>query len=391
VLADRAPRANRLIESRGMQEIYITSQTGLDHACGELNGSAVLAVDTEFLRVRTYYPRLCLLQIASTDFVAVVDPLADLSLEPVCALLTNAAITKVIHAAYQDLEVLYQVCGNVPAPLFDTQIAAALLGYGEQLGYAGLAAALLDVEVAKLHTRTDWCRRPLSREQHRYAVDDVRHLGAIYDRLRTELSARGRLEWCMYECRRMTDDHGFASGPENAFQRIRGGGSLPPDAQHRLRALAMWREQTAQQRNLPRNWVISDSAMITLAAANPVGQQALAGLDGVDPATIRRYGRDLLNVLSKVASGNDRLWPRPRPMDSTQRQLCSEMLSTVRKVSRTQNIAQGLLATRRDVEALVRGDRDAVLLQGWRRAVIGDQLLALLDSHHETRSNSVSS
>ena len=206
-----------------MQDVtYIDTDQALASACEELAGADRIALDTEFIRERTYFPGICLIQMTAGDGIVLVDPLKVARLEPLYALLADASITKVLHAARQDFEIFYHLTGRVPAPLFDTQIAAALAGFPDQVGYASLVEAILGVELDKSHTRTNWQRRPLSEAQLAYAADDVRYLGPVCDRLTEMLTASGRLAWAREDSAALEDTGLYVLHPENAWRRAYG-------------------------------------------------------------------------------------------------------------------------------------------------------------------------
>jgi ribonuclease D len=254
--------------------LLVTDPAQLTDATASFAGLPAIALDTEFMRERTYYARLCLLQLAGRGRIALVDPLAITDLSPVAALLGDTAQVKILHAARQDLEVLYPLLGGVAAPVFDTQIAAALLGHPAQMGYGELVAKITGIVLTKGHARTDWARRPLSPEQLHYAADDVRHLETLRDELGTRLDALGRLPWLQEDCRALQDPALYVTEPERAWQRFKGADRLVPQERAALRALAAWREARAMRRNLPRGWILTDETLRDAARLRP----ALLGL-----------------------------------------------------------------------------------------------------------------
>lgn len=369
-----------------MQETIVTSDHQLLELCEQWSRYKWLGLDTEFLRVRTYYPRLCLLQVATTDEIALIDPTVGLSLEPLCRLFRDPDIIKILHAARQDIEVLYPVCRGPLSPVFDTQVAAALTGFGDQVGYAMLVAELMGVQLPKTHTRADWCRRPLAPALRKYAVDDVRYLGDIYHHLMGSLQSKGRETWCRQECALLEDPKLYVQDPAEAFSRTRIGASLPAPAQPVLKALAIWREHTAQKRNLPRNWIASDRQLADIALNRPGDESALRALEEIDDSFVRHNGRDVLALMHDMdkRGRGEIIWRRQPPLTDAQRRLCDKMMAMVRSTAKSAQIAPALLATRRDIEALARGQEHMQLLEGWRRELIGDRLLQLL----ETQSSS---
>ena len=240
--------------------LYIDTADALDSFCGMLRAADWIVLDTEFLREKTYYPKLCLLQVATPDSVACIDPLALDELTPLLEILFDEGITKVMHSGRQDMEIFYHLAGKLPSPVFDTQIAALMLGYPEQVGYASLVKGELGIELDKLHTRADWTQRPLSDDQIQYAADDVIYLVEIYQRLSEKLATLGRRDWLLEDFQRLTDADLYDNPPADAWQKVKGGNRLRGDSLSIMQALAGWREQVAQQKNRPKGWILRDDA-----------------------------------------------------------------------------------------------------------------------------------
>ncbi len=356
----------------------VRDQARFEELLRALSGSATLGLDTEFRRERTYYPVLCLLQVSTPELVACVDPLALDDLGPLLDLVYDPARTKVLHAARQDLEIFYQMRGALPAPLFDTQLAAAFLGIGDQVGYGPLVERLLGVSLAKAHTRTDWCRRPLSPQQVVYAEDDVRYLPALHDVLRDRLEAAGRLSWLEEETRgALLDPELYALRPEAAHRRIGRGRELPGEARRRLAALAAWRERRARASDLPRNWVATDAALVHMAQQPPGDRGALSRVEGLHPRSGRRWGGEILAALRDLPEGEAAAHGgRPSP---EQQERVRALMAEVKGRAEAAGIVPSLVATRKDLVALVQGARDLPLLRGWRREFLGASLLAALE------------
>lgn len=362
-----------------MSAELITRGDALADLCRAFEGAEWIALDTEFLRERTYSARLCLVQVASREHMAVIDPLALDSLAPLSTLLHDARMRKVLHAARQDLEVFNDLERRVPAPVFDTQIAAAYLGYDDQLGYAALVADVTGVTLDKAQTRTDWSVRPLSAAQLRYAADDVHYLRPVYETLFERLSARGRLAWVEEDCRRLTEPALYANDPDEAWRRLRGGADLPPTRQPVLAALAAWRERTAQARNLPRAWVLRDEVLFELARRLPESDQELVAIRGLEDGARRRFGGAVLECIASARHAEPTtLWPRVAPLTSDQTALAKRLMARVREIAQTQVLAPAVLATRRDVEKLVRGAEPAQMFHGWRAELLVAPLTELL-------------
>lgn len=364
-----------------MTSDLIATDAELTDLCRALEGSAWIALDTEFLRERTYYARLCLIQIGAPGIVACIDPLALEQLEPLHALLENQGLRKVLHAARQDLEVFNDLRGVVAAPLFDTQIAAAYLGYDDQIGYAALVTSITGVTLDKTHTRTDWSKRPLSAAQHQYAEDDVRYLMPVYEALHERLAAAGRLAWVADDCARLTEPALYANDPAEAWRRLRGGAELAAVNQQMLRALAAFREQTAQARNLPRGWVLRDEVLFELARRAPQTRNELAAIPGLEDGARASWGD---GILASIDAGRRAeallIWERQAPPTPEQNALGKRLMEAVRKVAQENELAPAVLATRRDVEKLVRGAEPTSVLRGWRAELLGAKLATLLPS-----------
>jgi ribonuclease D len=352
----------------------LTSAAPLADLVAEMTEAPAVGLDTEFLRERTYRAQLCLLQLATPARCVSVDPLAPgFDLEPLRPVIATGPV-KLMHAARQDLEVLWPLFGAV-APVFDTQVAASLAGLPAQVGYGELVRQLLGVELAKAHTRTDWSRRPLSREQLHYALDDVRYLAALRDELLQRLDRLGRLAWLDEELRDLGDPAGLFVDPERAAERLKWFGELDADRQRLTQALAAWRERRAVDRNRPRTWILDDAGLRAIVLRVPRDLAAM-GLLELPPGFVERSGPELLQVIEAAELPAQLPSPggRPRP-DPAIAATVKRLGDVTRAVATELAIGPELLATRRDLERLVRGDRDLGPLRGWRREVIGAPLL----------------
>lgn len=362
---------------------YVDTPDALDALCAGLAGQPWLALDTEFIREDTYFPKLCLIQVAVPGITACVDTLALPHLDPLLTLIHDPAVTKVLHASHQDMEIFYHLGnGHLPAPVFDTQLAAPLLGLPAQASYASLVSELLGVTLDKAHARTDWCRRPLSQAQIEYAADDVRYLGPLHLALRDRLAALDRLAWLEEDCALVSDPARYEHPPEVAWKRVRGAQYLT-EAQHCiLRALAAWRETTARAADLPRGWLLRDDALLDIARVAPRTREALEALGTVPHKAAARYGATVLELVARVPAAAD---PEAPPyagaerLTTAQKTLLKRMTDLVRRTATELTIDPAAIAARRDLlELLVEGGGTSPLLRGWRRAVVGEALLALL-------------
>ncbi|MGQ0383195.1 MAG: ribonuclease D [Gammaproteobacteria bacterium] len=351
----------------------------LDTLAAAWPAGAPLALDTEFVRERTYYPKLCLVQVATTAGIALVDALEPGAAHALAAPLTDPARVKLLHAARQDIEALLPLTGRPAGPVFDTQQAAALVGFPAQVGYAELVRQLLGVELSKGHARTDWARRPLSAAQLAYAEDDVRYLPAVADALESRLAAAGRGEWMRDESAQLGDPGLYRVEPAEAWRRLKGTERMDPEALAAAAALARWREQRAMQRDLPRGWVLPDAAICELAGARPRTREALAVIASLPRGAATRTADEILAAIrdapAMAATLDGADLARPRAEQVRQMRNLQEKLQAI---AVELNIQPEVLATRRELAALVRGARDLAVLTGWRRQVVGEPLLAAL-------------
>jgi len=335
-----------------------------------------IALDTEFLRERTYRPQLCLLQLAAPDEALCVDPLADLSLEPLRSVLAGGRAPKILHAARQDLEVLWPVFGPI-GPVFDTQVAAALAGMPAQIGYSELVRRVLGIDLPKGETRTDWSRRPLSEAQLRYAVDDVCHLAPLRDALQEQLDRLGRSAWLAEDLDGLASEEKLFVDPERAHERLKWQGELDPDRARLAKHLAAWRERRAADRNRPRSWILEDAGLRALTLRVPRTAAELASIAELTQGFIEHSGPAILDVIEGAALPQQLPEPvaRSRPDPAVQARV-KRLAGIVQQRATELGIAPELLATRRELESIVRGESTADVLQGWRREVVGGELLA---------------
>jgi len=359
----------------------ITDSVSLAQLCGQLRRNTWLALDTEFIRERTYYPRLCLIQVATPTIVACVDPLAELDLQPLLDVLYDPTITKVLHAAQQDLEIFFHLRDAVPRPVFDTQIAATVLGQGDQVAYAALAQNLLGVSLDKSQVRTDWSRRPLSPEQLSYATDDVRYLCEIYRVQQDQLRARQRLDWLTEDFDQLCDPAQYRPAPERAWQRIKGHGKLKPAQLIVLQTLAAWRERKAMQTDKPRRWLCDDNLLLDLARLQPKNQAGLEKLRGLSDKLRQRHGPTLLELIATARRTPHEQWPRlpqAKPLSLQQEAVLDALAGLIKHCAAEHDISPNSLAGRRDLEHVLRGG-DAPLLHGWRKALAGERIQTFLN------------
>jgi ribonuclease D len=356
----------------------VTTTAALNDLAASLASVAAIGLDTEFLRERTYRAELCLIQVATPTDAACVDPLALADLGALAPPLLADQPVKVMHASRQDVEVLLPAVGLV-RPVFDTQIAAALTGLPAQIGYGDLVKRLLGTDLAKSHTRTDWSRRPLSLEQVEYALDDVRYLLPLKAHLEEQLHRLGRLGWLNEDLANLADAQMFTVDPDNAWQRLKGLRGLDPGRIHLARGLAAWRERRAIERNRPRGWILEESVLREIVLRVPRTLEQLQAIPDMTAGVIRHCADELLEIISAANV------PNPPPPIPPRMRPSPEHTALIKKLGAlNQSIAQALglspevLATRRDIEQLAEGGRELAILQGWRRAIIGEPLLAAM-------------
>ncbi len=341
-------------------------------------------MDTEFLREKTYYPKFCLLQIATPDWVACIDPIALPDLNPLLDVLYLPTITKIFHSCRQDLEIFFQLRGSIPQPIFDTQLAAPLLGFQDNTGYAMLVSSFLNINLNKAYTRTDWSIRPLSPEQLNYAADDVIYLCKIYQLMCKQLSELGRLDWLNDDFKQLDNPELYQLSPENAWFKIKGKNKLTGKQLSIIQTLSTWREQLAQQDNRPRNWLIRDELLIELAKLQPENVDALAGIRGIQDKTVSRYGKVLCQLINEA-----KLRPpiplnekEKSPKKTAEQEAILDLLAAQVRLRADQNrLNPSILASRKDLEDLLDEQPEGALLHGWRRTMVGQELLALLQGH----------
>ncbi len=363
----------------------VTSQKAATLWCQRLAASEYITLDTEFLRDKTYWPRLCLVQLAGAEGAVALDPiLAPQVLEPLAELLANRQVLKVVHGGRQDLEIFYHQFGTLPSPVIDTQIVAMALGHGEQPGYNNLAASILGVEICKEQRFTDWAARPLSPAQLRYAESDVVPLRAIYEDLSKRLKAEGRTKWIDEEMQRLLDPSLYETNPTDAWKRI-----MPRTSDGKkiasLVALAEWREHEARKRDVPRGFVLPDKALSLLVQKQPTKIASLR--NGREQAALRRVRDDDLGSALRVMA---QAKPCPEIVEEVKAQLqiptpCENLLSLLKALLRARanelGVASKLIATSEQLTAFACGGKNSGLLQGWRYDAFGKDAEALCRGH----------
>jgi ribonuclease D len=363
------------------QPIMVESSAQLKQAVNDWLQCGVIGIDTEFVRERTWRADLGLVQISDGKKVWLVDPLNTGSIQPLSQLFEARNIIKVLHAPSEDLDVLLYTAGSVPKPLFDTQIACAMLGQSLQMGYHTTVEWLLNITIDKGETRSNWCKRPLRPAQLHYAALDVCLLPMMHRQLRSRLDAIGRSKWLEEDCERLLDKAQTLPDPEQSWRRINGNGRLNGESLAILQSLATWRDQEAERRNLARGFVIKDADLLTIANQKPDGLDALSALGIWHPNPIQRHGPAVISIIDQVlqqglsAETPDMLQPRHRKLIADMRKLVLDKATEL-------SVQPALLASRRELEGLILSSEDEPLPErflGWRYDVITTGLMKLKD------------
>ena len=359
----------------------ITTTDDLAAVCGRMAKHPFVTVDTEFLRETTYYPLLCVAQMASPEEAVVVDALATgLDLSPLFALMASQSVTKVFHAARQDIEIVWNMAKTIPHPIVDTQVAAMVLGYGDSISYDQLVQRITGDTLDKSHRFTDWTRRPLSDAQIAYALSDVTHLRDVYLKLATDLEKRGRSNWVEAEMEVLTSPETYSADPERAWERLKSRVRKPKELAV-LMEVAAWREREAQSRDVPRGRVLKDEAIGDIATHAPTTTDKLASLRSLPRGFERsKWGAEIIEAVKRGLARNPSDLPRlDKPRQGVNGSATVELLKVLLRMASEQNgVAAKVIATVEDLERIALDDRaDVPALHGWRREMFGEQAIAL--------------
>jgi ribonuclease D len=361
----------------------ITTTQALTAFCQEVSADPFITVDTEFLRETTYYPKLCLIQIAGASVATLIDPLAEgLSLQPFYELMANKAVLKVFHAASQDIEILVNLANQVPTPVFDTQIAAMVCGFGDQVGYEAIVRKLVGAQIDKSSQFTDWSRRPLTQKQMAYALSDVTHLRVVYEKLHSQIEAENRAAWLEGELADLADADNYRVDPEQSWRRIKAR-IQSRKQQAVLMSVAAWREREAQSKNVPRGRILKDEAVGEIAIQMPQTREAMQQLRLLPRGSAdSSIGRGIMAAVAEGLARDPDSIPKPKgrsdEMSSGQEAAAEVLKLALKIVSEREGIAPKLLASSADIDAIAVSDTAEVpALQGWRRTVFGDVAIAL--------------
>ena len=347
-----------------------------DRIAANFDQQKLIGVDTEFMRERTFFSQLCLVQLSTDDEIYCVDPLSGEDMADFWQAIN--ASTWVLHSSRQDIEVIYQTAGFIPASIFDTQIAAAMLGFAPQMGYAGLIKELFDVELEKAHTRANWTTRPLPEEYLQYAAEDVEYLLPAYEELTTRLDGLGRLQWAESDSRLLLDPALYDIDPNKAISRLKGARNLRGRRRTAAVGLAAWRETEALKRDRPRQWILKDSVLIDIAFKLPGSIDELASIDDLPAKLVQRAGNDILVAVSESTNDSSDYRP-PGPPNEEQKALLKKMQAVVAECANDLAIAAETIASKKELSAVINdGTRDSRVFNGWRDELIGQRLAQML-------------
>lgn len=369
----------------------VTDVSGLEQAARSAKSAGVMALDTEFLREKTYRARLCLVQIATAEGLWLIDPTLDIDLSSIGSLIADPAVEVVVHAGKQDFEIFYEAYGSVPRNVFDVQVAAGFAGHGASLPYGRLVESVVRVTLVKGESYSDWCRRPLSDAQLRYAADDVRYLLETADRLKTELQQLARLQWAGEEMSAFEAPGFYGADVREVWRKVAGRGSLNGRQLAILRELAGWREEAARHRDLPRGWVVKDPTLVEVARRAPTTVGRLKAIRGFNAREADRSGRPILEAIERGKASKPPPEPSmpPRSAQTRARMLAGLADAILKARCEEARIATELVSTRAELESLLAqvvtgavteespDQPEARLLRGWRRDLAGNAIIAL--------------
>ncbi|MDH5765316.1 MAG: ribonuclease D [Gammaproteobacteria bacterium] len=366
-----------------MNYSYIETNDQLVEACQQLSNSDFICVDTEFHREKTYYPELALIQISNEGLAFCIDPLSITDLQPILDLFNDTSCTKVFHAAQQDIEIFHHHFNTIPQPVFDTQIASTLLGYGEQIGYAALIKEILDIDVDKTQTRTDWMQRPLNNKQLDYAASDVIHLAQAYPLILEQLNKRNRLDWLSDDFNRIAQQDQYQVNTSEIWKKVKGHQRLHGQQLAILQSLASWRELTAQEKDRPRRKIVSDDALIDIARQKLNSASNILALRSISQSRISQTDANSLALKADEGLKLDKTsWPalpKKQKLSFNDEAVVDGLTAILKILAHEYKISHNIIAPRKQLEALVRGEKELPLLTGWRKQHGGQTLVDFLD------------
>lgn len=358
----------------------INTTENLQSFIQKISAAKWIAIDTEFLREKTYYAKLCLIQVEAEGYRACIDPLNISDMSVFYDVLHNPEVVKVLHAAHQDLEILMQLTGNVPAPIFDTQVAASVLGLGDQMGYARLVEDMLGVSLAKTQSRTDWSKRPLKPAQLEYAIDDVRYLAQIYPKMLNLLENQSRLHWLEKDFARATNPETYAINPYQRWKKVRGNQVLKRPQLSVLRELAAWREERAEKSDRPRKWILSDEILLDLSRQQPSNASEIGDIRGINPERTSSNHDIWLELIKKGQNKPESEWPelpRSKKPSPNQNALIDLLMLVIQIQAKKHNIMPAVIATRKQLATMVQAG-ETKLSDDWRGELVNDEIARII-------------
>ncbi len=364
-----------------MNSNLITTKQELENFCRSVQDSEFLAIDSEFLREHTYYPELCLIQVADQNHAICIDPLLIKDLSPLKELFFSQKSTKVLHACKQDMEIFFQLWGDLPTPIYDTQVAACLLGQQDQIGYAKLVEELLGISLSKSQSRTDWSKRPLSDAQISYALADVVHLAKLYPMQRAKLEELNRLEWLHDDFRLLSEGSTYTANPQMMWKKLKNIQKLRPSQLVYAQQLAAWRESTAIKNNKPRRHIVMDEALIDIIKLMPKSVDDLANIRSISPSFKKRYATAVVAELESAASIPKEAWPiQKKSLKPTKAQtVIIDILDGILKHEcHKYSINPSSVCSKKELQALLIGKTDLDILSGWRYKHAGEALVRFI-------------
>jgi len=374
-----------------MDIVYIDTNEALALFCDTIRLSKAICIDTEFHRETTYYPELALIQISNGEETSCIDPLKITDFTPFISLLNNSNVTKVLHASGQDLEIFNHLFKSLPSPLFDTQIAAGLLGYGDQIGYAALIKKELNINIDKSQSRTDWLKRPLNKDQLHYAASDVYYLAKAYPKMIEQLHSLNRLEWLKGDFSALCMPAKYVVDTQHIWKKVKGNQKLHGIQLAILQAVAAWREETAQLRNRPRRRIVPDDALIDMARLKPNDTNSIKRLRSLNKTRLSTEDADvlLLRIQSAQRLAQEH-WPKlvkRHKLSMQEEALIDALLAIIKLKAHEHHITPLNLTSRKDLEVLLQGNTDIALMQGWRYSHAGQAIEQFLNGTSTLKRN----
>jgi len=366
-----------------MDIVYIDTNEALAFYCDTIRLSKVICIDTEFHRETTYYPELALIQISNGESTCCIDPLGITDFAPFVSLLSNSNVTKVLHASGQDLEIFNHLFNTLPSPMFDTQIAAGLLGYGDQIGYAALIKKELNINIDKSQSRTDWLKRPLNRDQLHYAASDVYYLAKAYPKMLAQLEALNRLEWLRGDFSALCLPAKYIVDTNHIWKKVKGNQKLHGNQLAILQAVAAWREEIAQQRNRPRRRIVPDDALIDIARIKPDSAEKIQHMRSLNKTRLSAEdANQLLQRMKNAQRMAQEHWPKHikhHKLSMREEALIDALMALLKLKAEEHHITPLNLSSRKDLEKLLQGSNDIPLMQGWRYSHAGQEIEQFLN------------